>query len=61
MKILKPGIKPEEIVTRDRCSRCGCEFEYTRADVHTDQREGDYVNCPCCNVWISAKVWRGNN
>ncbi len=47
MEVIKKGknIK-EESRKRCTCSRCGCEFIYDRSDVHTDQRDGDYVVCP---------------
>lgn len=47
MKIIKKGKLPKE-EKRMTCSYCGCVFEYNRSDVHTDQREGDWVECPTC-------------
>jgi DNA-directed RNA polymerase subunit RPC12/RpoP len=34
------------------CIHCECEFVADNKDRKADQREGDYVVCPCCGSWI---------
>lgn len=53
MKIIKLGsVKPKEI--KKTCSKCKTKFSFEPSDVKMD-RDGDYVNCPGCNAFISAK------
>lgn len=61
MRIIKEGKKPikEWQVT---CKNCGCVFVFDRGDVHSDQREGDWVVCPTCNGCIDVthrEHWNG--
>ena len=58
MKIIKRGVLPEDKVFRGRCAHCGCEFEYIRSDIADSQREGAWVECPCCKMAISHKILR---
>lgn len=53
MEIIKQGQKPEEKKTLKTCENCKCEFAYVKSDVKPDQRDGDYVICPCCGKWIN--------
>lgn len=55
MKIIKKGINPAHKPTRKTCGKCGCVFEYTRADMQSD-RDGAYVVCPTegCRSFISV-------
>ncbi|MCK9446120.1 hypothetical protein M0Q50_04420 [bacterium] len=54
IKIIKKGnIEPKSI--KEKCSKCKTVFEYTNADVKPDFRDGDYVECPVCGSFISAK------
>lgn len=42
---------------RYTCGKCDSEIEFTKADVKGgDQRDGDYVQCPVCNAYISYRV-----
>ena len=51
MRIIKKGkIPPKE--KRITCPKCGCVFMYEPCDIHSDQREGDYVVCPTCKKFI---------
>ena len=52
MKIIKQGnlTKQEYKMT---CWKCGCEALYTSDDIHHDQRDGDYVVCPCCGSFVN--------
>lgn len=34
------------------CIHCECEFVVDKRDKKIDQRDGDYVICPCCGSWI---------
>lgn len=53
MKIIKGGsVKIKE--KKKKCSKCKTEFSFTNSDVKMD-RDGDYVNCPVCDSFISAK------
>lgn len=53
MRIIKEGQKPikEWQVT---CKKCGCIFVFDNSDVHSDQREGDWVVCPTCHECITV-------
>lgn len=53
MRIIKEGQKPvkEWQIT---CYNCGCIFIFDRSDIHSDQREGDWVECPTCNKCIDV-------
>lgn len=54
MRIIKEGtIDKREY--KFECFLCNCEFAADKNDKHVDQRDGDYVICPCCNAWID---WR---
>lgn len=57
MKVLKPAnmvkINP---VWRYTCRTCDCRFEFDRGDRHSDQRDGDYVQCPGCKSFIDWSV-----
>lgn len=53
MRIIKEGkLPPKE--KKMECKNCGCVFMYERSDVHSDQREGDYVVCPTCKKFINV-------
>lgn len=55
MKIIQMGKDPEEAVVRESCSKCKTIFEYTQTDIQPDSREGDYVVCPVCESFITAR------
>lgn len=52
MRIINEGIEITKEVRRS-CKFCGCDFAYTKDDVHHDPRDGDYVICPCCKQFIN--------
>ena len=55
MKIIKLGkVKGNQIV--ETCHKCDTKFSYTKDDVKRDTRDGDYVNCPHCNAFITSKI-----
>lgn len=51
MKVIKAG-KVEHKEFAYTCAYCECEFVADKRDKKTDQRDGDYVICPCCGSWI---------
>ena len=52
MKIIKTGSnKPKE--TKRKCLSCKTVFTFVSTDVKYD-RDGSYVNCPCCKAFIST-------
>lgn len=48
---LPERISPEVDKT---CFKCKCEFAYLKEDVKFDYRDGNYVECPCCSVFIAV-------
>lgn len=52
MRILSKGLDIEKEI-KTNCKSCGCEFVYTKDDVHHDQRDGYYVICPWCKRFIA--------
>jgi len=60
MKIIKQGIKPEDMIFNAKCNQCGTEIEFAKkeATVTYDQREGNFmsITCPCCNHTITKNV-----
>jgi len=34
--------------------KCGSIIEFSRSDVKSDQRDGNYVICPVCESWINV-------
>lgn len=53
MRIIKQGKIPNKEKIKI-CSKCKTEFAYTSSDVKID-RDGNYINCPTCNAFISDK------
>lgn len=54
MRIIKEGKKP--LTEKEKtCHRCGCVFAYEKRDIHSDQRDGDWVYCPTCKAYIGVK------
>jgi hypothetical protein len=51
MKVIKPG-KIDNREYAFTCGHCECEFIADKRDKKFDQRDGDYVICPCCGSWI---------
>lgn len=52
MRIIKEGKNPL-IEYKMECPKCGCEAMYTSEDINYDQRDGNYVVCPCCGAFIN--------
>lgn len=57
MKVIKPG-KIDNREYAFTCGHCECEFVADNRDRKIDQRDDDYVICPCCMSWINWN--RGN-
>jgi uncharacterized protein with PIN domain len=55
MEIIKRGVKPEFIPRQVSCYNCKSVLEYVQADIHHDQREGDYVICPVCGKYLNTR------
>jgi len=55
MKIIKEGQDPKKTEIEETCHKCSTVFSYTQSDVQPDSRDGDYVICPVCGGFISAK------
>jgi DNA-directed RNA polymerase subunit RPC12/RpoP len=36
-----------------RCTRCNSLIQFCWDDVYADQRDGAYVKCPVCQVFIA--------
>lgn len=51
--IIKEGKKPEDIVYRKQCYKCNTIFTYLRCDVTSDQRDGNYIECPLCKQGLA--------
>jgi DNA-directed RNA polymerase subunit RPC12/RpoP len=54
-KILKPG-KTKNTIAEYECGKCDSLVEFSRQDLHHDQRDGSYVVCPMCSTWIGDNV-----
>lgn len=53
MRVIKEGkLPPQE--KKMVCPKCGCVFMYDWSDIHSDQREGDWVVCPTCKKFIDV-------
>lgn len=52
MRIIKPGVLPENKEIKHSCINCKCEFAFNRREavVIPDPRDGNYlkVKCPFC-------------
>lgn len=53
MKIIKQGSVPQ-IVTKITCNYCKAVLEYDKADIVCDQRDGNYIKCPCCERYLNV-------
>ena len=53
--IIKRGVKKHDVATYD-CKSCDSTIRFTRADIQSDQRDGDYVMCPVCEKFIDVRV-----
>ena len=49
VKILIPGMEPEQTPIRGDCPWCGCAFEFMPADAKPifDHRYGNFYSIPC--------------
>jgi len=56
MEIIKRGVPPGERVYTGVCRNCSTEvrFKRSKAEVHEDQRDGEFVSvcCPVCHSLI---------
>ena len=55
MKVIKQGNGHIEKPVKKTCGSCNSKLEYTRADIKSDQRDGDYIICPVCDSWMSVR------
>lgn len=57
-KVIKRGIVPSKYGkwAQHQCGSCHSVVEYVQSDIRGDQRDGDYVKCPVCNVYISTQT-----
>jgi DNA-directed RNA polymerase subunit RPC12/RpoP len=55
-RIIKRGTTAEDYRYLYVHAECGSEIEFTKADVKSDTRDGDYVECPVCGRFISWEV-----
>jgi hypothetical protein len=60
MKIIKMGKDPQTNEIQETCHWCKTVFSYEKSDVKPDNRDGDYVVCPCCGRFIAAKSFLPN-
>ena len=51
MRVIKAG-KVNHKEYAFTCNYCECEFVADKRDKKVDQRDHDYVICPCCGSWI---------
>ena len=59
-KVIERGHVPEESMYEYRCTRCNSLIQFCWDDVYADQRDGAYVKCPVCQVfiaWENVKQW----
>ena len=60
IKIIKEGKipKPKKYIYKEKCSVCGCEFEFEIEDcIAIERRINGFmtVDCPCCKNHIPTK------
>lgn len=53
MRIIKEGKLPPK-KKKMTCKKCRCVFMYDHSDIHSDQREGNWVVCPTCGDCIDV-------
>ena len=51
-KVLERGQPPEESQYEYRCTHCNSLIQFCQDDAQSD-REGGYVQCPICQVFIA--------
>ena len=59
-RVIKRGEPPQEYRYEYTCGTCKSVIEFDRSDVHSDQREGDYVKCPVCSAYIAWQAVKEN-
>ena len=64
MKVIRPGVLPENVEIESTCRYCKCLFSYTKKEAfyRSDQRDGDYleISCPTCARPVTLSVERFN-
>jgi phage FluMu protein Com len=53
MEIIKRGSTKEKGIKK-KCEHCKTVFKYTKKDVESDWRDGDYVKCPVCKEFLAV-------
>lgn len=48
------GVLPEKKEIEKCCPKCNTIFTYTKSDVESDIREGNYVKCPLCKAFLNV-------
>lgn len=52
IEIITLGTLPEKEWYRIECSKCHTVFQYQPEDVMSNPREGEYVICPLCKLFL---------
>ena len=56
-KIIERGDKHiRDNKAKHKCHKCASVIEFTKSDIKSDQRDGDYVQCPVCTTFINRSV-----
>lgn len=55
-EIIKAGRKPDEVAYDFHCTRCDSIIRFRQSDRQSDQRDGDYAECPFCKHFIDWAV-----
>lgn len=66
MTIIKPGIRPEDILYEYDCSYCGCIFQFHENELYSKVDTPYYteriIECPCCKrrVCLNKLAFEGH-
>jgi len=55
MKIIK-RVEPKSENKKITCFSCTSKLEYSPSDIHSDQREGDWIVCPVCKAYNQITI-----
>lgn len=63
MRVITPGIDPQDTPLQGTCYNCKAVIEFTPREVTRvpDQRDGDFYqfNCPCCHKSMTLQCRQG--
>lgn len=48
MKIIRPGLKENELI--HECNKCKCQFLFSTSEMIGMQAQGAYIKCPECET-----------